>query len=255
MTEADSLSHQIPQPLPHESTGKEVWKGHDTAPIPYYQNPPSASTYTESHANQQYPPASEVVEHKDSTTLEKRVCGIRVNILLIVVSGLLLAVIVALALIAALLGNKIASIEQAIPSFASGDDVVTAAPEPPDNSHSTTPSATSTAHQAITTHVTVTDYRYIGCYINDVDRIIIPSTRRTEGKAMTNQACAHFCGPETTVFGTSDGNKCFCGTEIAERAIKGNEWNCNMQCAGKVGVMQEICGGRWFLGIWERVAK
>ncbi|KAK0670979.1 WSC domain-containing protein [Cercophora samala] len=253
---------------PHDPSGIEVYNGHHTAPIPVY--PPSTSSYTDTYAYHSYPKAPPAVEQQDSETPERKLCKIRISVFLIVISGLLILVTAGLALVAGLYGSKIASLEQAVPSLAGS--IVTTLPDSPNddnsNRNNTTPTTTSPARSspspssgatptgplpAISTHIIVPNYKYVGCYVDDLERILTQGFAETGSIKMTNQACADYCGDKTKYFGTEAGQQCYCGNLIAERAIKANEWNCNVQCEGRRGRLQEICGGNFFVGVWERV--
>ncbi|KAK3989958.1 hypothetical protein QBC44DRAFT_326410 [Cladorrhinum sp. PSN332] len=178
-------------------------------------------------------------KHNRSEPREKRILGIRISILLFIITGLLVLVIAALALVGGLLASKIASIESAVSA------PITA------NNNSSTGTGTNSAAAAVTTDIEVPNYRYVGCYVDDLERVL-SRIEKTDTK-LTNQGCAGFC-VGNKYFGTEAGTSCYCGQTIPVRAVKANEWNCNTQCEGRKGSKAEVCGGAFYISIWEREA-
>ncbi|KAK4224985.1 hypothetical protein QBC38DRAFT_281814 [Podospora fimiseda] len=220
---APATPHQYYSETTHGNNG-HYYKPYQT-PIP-----PSSPTYNSS-----------------SPQKEDKILGLKPRTLLIIITSLLLLVISSLALIGALLGTKIAKLESS--SSSSPQTPTTTSPNgfPPTTT-------TSSAPATITTNISVPGYKYIGCYIDDNNRILRDFAPDVSN-SMTNQLCALQCGKQFKYFGTESGDQCYCGMELPEDAAKrkGNEWNCIQNCAGANGRRQEICGGNWFIGVWERV--
>ncbi|KAK4167186.1 hypothetical protein QBC43DRAFT_9151 [Cladorrhinum sp. PSN259] len=171
--------------------------------------------------------------HHHSEPPEKRILGIRISILLFIITGLLILVIAALGLVGGLLASEIKALESSIPS----------------STGTNTSTGTDSAPAAITTNIEVPNYRYVGCFVDDLERVL-SSVQKTDAK-LTNQGCAGFC-VGNKYFGTEAGMSCYCGQSIPTRVVKANEWDCNMQCEGRKGNRAETCGGSFYISIWER---
>ncbi|KAK4458125.1 WSC domain-containing protein, partial [Cladorrhinum samala] len=161
----------------------------------------------------------------------------------LITTALLILLIAAVALIGGLLGSKIAKLEKNVtPSSTTNDG------------NSSTPTATG-PQPAFTTNTRITGFRYVGCYVDANDRVL--RQHSFQANNMTNQVCAGACTEKANYkyFGTESGDQCYCGDSLPEGVadLKANEWNCGMGCAGSQAKKQEICGGDYFVGIWERV--
>ncbi|KAK4231095.1 WSC domain-containing protein, partial [Podospora fimiseda] len=169
---------------------------------------------------------------------EKRILGIRISILLFIITGLLVLVIAALGLIGGLLASKIASLESEV-----------TAPTSTTKNSTGAGTGTDAAPAAATTNIEVTDFRYVGCYVDDLERVL-SGIQKTDSR-LTNQGCAGYC-VGFKYFGTESGTACYCGQTIPKRAVVANDWNCNTQCEGRKGTKAEVCGGDFYISIWER---
>ncbi|KAK3988185.1 hypothetical protein QBC44DRAFT_106151 [Cladorrhinum sp. PSN332] len=240
-------------PMPLEGGDLEV----ATTPKQYYSDTTAGGHYYQPYPGQ-IPPSSPA-NNFSSETKEDRILGLKPRTLLLITTSLLILVISAVALVAALLGSKIAKLESNSSSSGSnlpinsGDN---SGSSPTTSSSSPPTTTTSSAPATFTTNIAVPGYRYIGCYIDDNDRIL-PEHEVDGSSSMTNQLCANGCAEagRYKYFGTESRDQCYCSNTLASDAPrrKANEWNCNQNCAGSDFKKQEICGGNFFVGVWERV--
>ncbi|KAK4194413.1 WSC domain-containing protein [Triangularia verruculosa] len=224
---------------------------------PYYQN--------------QYPQSHTVLDTEEaSEPKEKRICGVRLSILFFITTGLLVLVIAALALVGGLLGSKISSLETSYPALASnvaaisggntnsgGTDGSNSNNPPADNNDNSgagtsLPTQTISAPVTYSTNIAVEGYRYLGCYYDDTQRLLIDQPVKGNS-SMTNLLCSRICSG-FKYFGTEIGIDCYCGNRIEERAVspKANEWDCSVKCPGNNRGRKEVCGGDWSISIWEK---
>ncbi|KAG7284517.1 hypothetical protein NEMBOFW57_010892 [Staphylotrichum longicolle] len=82
------------------------------------------------------------------------------------------------------------------------------------------------------------EFKYQGCYTNDENDAAL------KGKAVTDQEltlpkCAAICDGYAW-FGVQAGSVCYCGTSLADSAVKRPEAECNVRCAG---TRCQVCGG------------
>ncbi|KAK4167434.1 hypothetical protein QBC43DRAFT_311859 [Cladorrhinum sp. PSN259] len=239
-------------PMPIEGGDLEVathhHHHHTTTPKPYDS---IAASGGQGHYYQPYQtqiPLSSPTLNPGTLKEEDRILGLKPRTLLLITTGLLILLMSAIALVGGLLGSKIAKLESS-----SSSDV--SSPQASESS-SDSPTKTSSAPATFTTNVQVPGFKYIGCYIDDNTRIL-PEFTPPSSTSMTNQLCANSCTSSKSYkyFGTESRDQCYCSNFLASDAAsrKANEWNCNQNCAGSDGRKQEICGGNFFISVWERV--
>lgn len=236
---AGDLSHHSH----HQLHQHQLHQHQETLPKPYDPAASNGGYYYQQHPTT-VPPSSPNIPHSSATLKEDRILGLKPRTLLIITTALLVLLTSAVALVGGLLGSKIANLERNSPS-----------PSPTDPRNSSTPTATA-PQPAFTTNTRVGGFKYVGCYIDGNDRIL-PEHGVEAASNMTNQICANACteAGKYKYFGTESRDQCYCANNLASDAAdrKANEWNCGMNCAGSDAKKQEICGGNFFISVWERV--
>ncbi|KAK4129166.1 hypothetical protein N657DRAFT_686544 [Parathielavia appendiculata] len=219
------------------------WHHPDNGPHPWMK--PAPEVYND-------PSKLEFCQHRQPEDQQRKILNLRLPTFII--SCILLVVTAALVLVGGLLGNKVASLENMIPSLVSS---INATASNPTTSNSTSaPPATTTATTPPT--FPVEGWNYLGCYYDSASRIL-PGAELSATN-MTNERCGAFCsssgdfGSKPRHFGTEVGVECHCGT-LTEADLKSKQapdWACGHQCRGRTGVA-ERCGGNWVVSLWERV--
>jgi hypothetical protein len=195
-----------------------------------------------------------------------------------VLSCILLVVTAALIILGGVLGSKITTLENTIPSLTSITNPLggpTSANETAinnnnnsNNNSTTSPSSSSSSSNTpnpdsstTTTTTTLTPptilvsgWTYLGCYYDSEVRVLPDAF--LSALNMTNEACSDFCstdGRHTQHFGTQVALQCYCGSASAAvlASRRAPDWACEQQCRGRGGI-REYCGGDWTLSLWER---
>ena len=94
------------------------------------------------------------------------------------------------------------------------------------------------------------DWKYAGCYKDDASRALKGPNNlgQSSSASMSNAICIDFCeGQGYTISGTEFGGECYCGNELVDSWLLGDE-SCNMTCSGDVS---DICGGPFALAIYN----
>lgn len=82
------------------------------------------------------------------------------------------------------------------------------------------------------------EFKYQGCYTNDEHDVALKSKVVTDPE-LTLPKCAAICDGYAW-FGVQAGSVCYCGTSLADSAVKRPEAQCNVRCAG---TRCQVCGG------------
>ncbi|KAJ4292225.1 hypothetical protein N0V88_005856 [Collariella sp. IMI 366227] len=82
------------------------------------------------------------------------------------------------------------------------------------------------------------DFKYQGCYTNDDDDAALKGKVVTD-ESLTLPKCAVACDGYPW-FGVQAGSVCYCGTSLAESAVKRPDTECKERCAGN---HCQVCGG------------
>ncbi|KAF6816403.1 wsc domain containing protein [Colletotrichum sojae] len=166
---------------------------------------------------------------------ERRICGLGRAVFVL---WCLLAVLVALlVVVAGVFGSMLARQSAEILDLKSAAPTRTSDPD-------TNGTVTGSAAAATTTRVQVSDWEFIGCWV-DGERVFADKYQQIDH--MTNKACASTCGG-LRYFGSQFGDQCYCSNTPPEAPAPA--WNCDMHCAGAPN--SEICGGYYFLSAWRR---
>ncbi|KAK4041442.1 xylosyltransferase oxt [Parachaetomium inaequale] len=189
-----------------------------------------------------------------------------------ILSCVLLVVTAALIILGGILGSKITTLENTIPSLTSITNPLgspTSANETASNnntnttnnntSQSSSSSSSSSNNPGSTTTPTpptilISGWTYRGCYYDSEVRVLPDAF--LSAMNMTNGVCAEFCssdGRRSQHFGTQVALQCYCGSASAAvlASRRAPDWACEQQCRGR-GSMREYCGGDWTLSLWER---
>jgi len=94
----------------------------------------------------------------------------------------------------------------------------------------------------------VNGYEYQGCYTDNMSLRVLGGNT-FGGANMTLESCAAFCsGYGYSIFGTENGNECFCGAFLDEDSVKVSEAECPMTCKGNEN---QKCGGPSRLSVYK----
>ncbi|KAF6818996.1 wsc domain containing protein [Colletotrichum musicola] len=167
---------------------------------------------------------------------ERRICGLGRAVFVL---WCLLAVLVALlVVVAGVFGSMLARQSAEILDLKSEAPTRT-------SDLDTNGTVTGSAAAATTTWVQVSDWEFIGCWVDGEERVFPDKYQQID--RMTNKACASTCGG-FRYFGSQFGDQCYCSNTPPETPAPA--WNCDMHCAGAPN--SEICGGYYFLSAWRR---
>ncbi|RPD53575.1 galactose oxidase [Lentinus tigrinus ALCF2SS1-7] len=83
-------------------------------------------------------------------------------------------------------------------------------------------------------------WEYAACFVDNAFGRIF-ATQLPDDQALTVESCVASCNSRgSTLAGMEFGVQCFCGNELIDGAVKGDEDTCNMSCGGN---STEACGG------------
>jgi hypothetical protein len=91
------------------------------------------------------------------------------------------------------------------------------------------------------------DFVFLGCR-TEATGVRALGDRATASAAMSNGACASFCG-DYQYFGTEYGAECYCGNALHETSLEVDEADCDMLCSG---ADDEFCGNGNRLSVYVK---